>query len=641
MEKYRYTLIAFFLICIGNISAFAGITDTVFTIEAIEVEGNRLNSFQTGASLYSVDSVTLGFYKAVSIAGILEQEAPVSVRSYGPGGQASISIRGGGSHHASVVWNSINIQSPMHGGVNFSALPGCFIDRVSLQLGGATTLFGSGTATGSIHLDDNLSRTRGFSGQFSTYASTSKNYLHTGRLELGGSRITSSIKYLIEDSENEFKYRNTYLPGESKPVEKQEHSSYRQYGIAQTNRILLSERSWMGTSIWWLDLKKEIPPLMSSFKPSIATLHDRNLLYSAFFRHAGNKLDIKIQTGGFSNQILYWNVINLDTINNNNHSFTYLNFAELSYQLPAGFKTGLIVEQKSERGNSGAYNKRHQRDLLSGVLSLSYTHDRFSTAVSFRQEVANKNPIPLVFSAGAELELSDSWQINAQISKNFSLPTFNDLYWFSDTYSRGNPNLMPESGWSADAGTEYRKKTGAGITSLRLTLFINYINNWIRWMEDSAGIWIPRNYDESVSRGLECFAEQRRTLGQWTIGVSGFYTMNPAYIKSAGNSENHARNQMAYIPMHSGRLNLEIRFERFRVYYNQTFTGKRNTDNAAGSLEAYSLGNLGIQYLVPYRETKLQMQLRIQNIWNADYQLMKGYAMPLRQIEAGVSLYIN
>ncbi len=133
-------------------SAFADITDTIYTIEEIQVKANRLEQYLIGSSVQQIDSQTLNNYQSQSLAELLSHQSLVSVKTYGPGGVAGISIRGGGSHHASVIWNGINIQSPMNGEVNFSTLPVSFIDKAYIQFGGATTLFGSGTATGSIFI---------------------------------------------------------------------------------------------------------------------------------------------------------------------------------------------------------------------------------------------------------------------------------------------------------------------------------------------------------------------------------------------------------------------------------------------------------------------------------------------------------
>ncbi len=638
MVSYRLSVVVLFMVLTGHVRAFADLTDTLFPIEAVEVQGLRFEEYQSGASVYELDSLTLSLYQGESISGLLSAQSPAVVKEYGPGGLSGISIRGGGSHHASVVWNNINIQSPMHGGVNFTTLPTCFVDRAFIQLGGASTLFGSGTASGSIHLEDDLAFRKGPSLILSVSAGSPRDYFHSGKTGISSKRFASSLKYYFRHNENSFTYRNPYLPGEKKPVEKLTHGGFRQYGLAQSNKISLSRTSWLGSSIWILDHSKEIPALMSTFKPSEADQKERNLLYSVYYRKRWEKVQFKLQSGGFYNQVLYHNVADIGIIDNNNFSFSYINFAELLIPVRSATRLGFILEQKHEQGNSGAYRNRHIRDVLSAVASLNYSGPKLAATITFREELVNGKPIPLVFSAGMDYRLTEQWMLKSQVSKNYSLPTFNDLYWYADEYSKGNPDLAPESGWSADAGIHFLRRETNYALDLSTTYFANFMDNWIRWIPDSSGIWTPVNLQEALSHGVETGALYRYQIRKGVFDLRIRYTWNAAFVTRLEGVDITSKSQMSYIPEHHCYLAAGLTVGRFRVSYNQSYFSRRATDNAGGSLQGYTLGNAGVRYSLPLNSAgKLEFSLRIQNLWNTDYEVSKGYAMPLRHYYLGIN----
>ena len=67
-----------------------------------------------------------------------------------------------------------------------------------------------------------------------------------------------------------------------------------------------------------------------------------------------------------------------------------------------------------------------------------------------------------------------------QLSTLYRLPGLNDLYWMPG----GNPDLKPEYGYSAEAGSKLSWKSQNKKTkvSFEPTYFNRYIYNWIIWI---------------------------------------------------------------------------------------------------------------------------------------------------------------
>jgi iron complex outermembrane receptor protein len=85
--------------------------------------------------------------------------------------------------------------------------------------------------------------------------------------------------------------------------------------------------------------------------------------------------------------------------------------------------------------------------------------------------------------------------------KHFRAPTPNDLFWPEDPFSKGNPNLKPETGWHTDATIEQ------AFIDNRLFITLSYfhwdINDKIQWAPDSSWIWTPQNLDSYKGDGWE------------------------------------------------------------------------------------------------------------------------------------------
>jgi len=631
-------------------TAYTGITDSIHSIPEIQIKADRLEQYLIGSSVQQIDSQTLQNYQSQSLAELLACQSLISVKTYGPGGVAGISLRGGGSHHASVIWNGINIQSPMLGELNFSTLPVSFIDKAYIQYGGSTTLFGSGTATGGIHMLDVLYLDGGLQADISTYTGINHPYsessrigisnnVHSAKISYSKKRWASSLKFFIQNNKNDFEYCN--IEKTNGPYEKQEHASYSQFGISQSNKIILTGKSMIGTDLWLLQHHSEVPSLMSNYEPGISNQKDRNMMYSMYYKYFGTRLKVKIQTGGFYNQILYEDSL-LNPPVTDNKSFSIVNIGEFSYDLLTSLKLGFILEYKNERGLSEYYDGWKTRNIISPVFSILYKNQLLTIVANVRKENVDGNFIPLVYSFGLDLKLFSELHLKGSLSKNYTLPTFNNLYWEYDGFSEGNPDLLPETGWSYETGIYHTLKRNNFFFNTSAVLFQNNISNWIQWLADSGDVWKPQNIMEGVTKGIELDACATTKFSQIKIALKGRYGYTLAEVLKSSEESIQPGRQMFYIPKHQGYGSMIITYKNFLVEYTQNFAGKRNFDHAGGTLDAYTIGNLIQQYTIPIQKRiKIVAFAKINNLWNTQYQIKHSYATPLRQYIFGIKFLFN
>lgn len=98
-------------------------------------------------------------------------------------------------------------------------------------------------------------------------------------------------------------------------------------------------------------------------------------------------------------------------------------------------------------------------------------------------------------AAGLKWDLSEFTSVRASAGRAYRVPTFNDLYWPGS----GNPDLKPETGWSA----EVRLDTGWSRGTAGACLFGWQTDNMIAWVPGQNGIWEPENVNHARAVGLE------------------------------------------------------------------------------------------------------------------------------------------
>jgi iron complex outermembrane receptor protein len=363
------------------------------------------------------------------------------------------------------------------------------------------------------------------------------------------------------------------------------------------------------------------------------------MIYSAYYKYARKAMQFKFQSGGFFNQVLYDNPTY--QISNNNRSFSMINIAEFTYSVHRRIDIGFILEQKNEKAQSGSYQNPENRNILSSILSLRYHSEPITASLNIREELVDGSLIPMVFSGGFDLTVTSSVSFKSQISKNYSLPTMNDLYWQNDGLSAGNPHLRPETGWSGEGGIYFEMNEGIMRIHSNLVVFTNQISNWIRWIPDSNEIWTPLNLQKGQSRGVEAVAGISAKPGAFAYAVTARYGYTQAVTLEAGETAMKEGEQLWYVPQQKGIISCSVGYRNLFFDYSQSFVGERTYDNSQGKLDAYTVGNILLKYQLPVKSNTLEFQFSISNLWNTHYQIKHAYAMPLRQFMGGIKFLFN
>jgi outer membrane cobalamin receptor len=233
--------------------------------------------------------------------------------------------------------------------------------------------------------------------------------------------------------------------------------------------------------------------------------------------------------------------------------------------------------------------------------------------------------IGLVFNWG-ERWLT-SLKMNAGLS--YRAPTFNDLYWPEDAWTKGNPDLSPENGMDWDMGIRLQYPVLNGFY-LESTYFENYLSDMIIWQE-TAGLWMPENVQSARIRGVE------NSLKFSPLKNNLTFQANHTFMDARNtNPESPAEYEkiLVYRPKHTVNVSLTGRILHIYGTYSYQYVSRRYTDATnvwRNSLDPYSLSHISIGYEMAYKTFRLTVNTHLKNLFGTEYRVIKNMPVPGRE----------
>ncbi|MBO4475906.1 MAG: TonB-dependent receptor [Bacteroidales bacterium] len=209
--------------------------------------------------------------------------------------------------------------------------------------------------------------------------------------------------------------------------------------------------------------------------------------------------------------------------------------------------------------------------------------------------------------------------LDAFVKRSCRLPSFNDLYYIAV----GNVNLRPE--YADQAGLDLRLQ-GRHL-AFRVSPYCNLVTDKIVALPTATQFrWSMLNIGKVDIAGVDTRLEASNTFGECKLQGTLRYTFQSALDHSDPSRQTYG-NQIPYAPVHSGSVNLQAEWRGWTLAWETSVTGHRwsTTSNTADyylppwTVSDVSLGkSFGI----------FNVSLRAGNIFNAQYQMVKGYPMP-------------
>ena len=613
--------------------------DSVRTLSEIQIIDQRLTEYTTGTKVVEIDESYIKQHAHANLTDILRRNSSINIRSYGLNGLSTISFRGAGSNQSTVLWEGINLQSSTNGSLDLSLIPMSFVDKVTLQHGGGSSLFGSGAIGGTVHLSGsqhelNKPISASLYQQIGSFGSTytGLNLVHSGK------NYSVKIRGFRKNADNDFKFFNEF----SQKWESQDNAEISQEGVMLEGYYKVKKHQFV-TKYWLQDNLVYLPKTKSQGLGSLAFQKDKFHRGTMQWHMTNGKFDINIKTAYIWHHLIYHDAqLNIES---NNLTKSSISEGMLDYNLDRLWKlqigTNYTIEKAEVDGYRGFMPQRNRLAIFSSLKGLLF--DKLETTLSLRESYIDQDWSPFLPSLGIQYQMRRHVSVKAKVSKSYRIPTFNDLYWWQG----GNPDLRPERGTSIEMGIEHFLETEKRSIKNEITIFSNYVHDWILWAPVDNYAWSPKNIQEVWSKGIEFESRTGfRLSDKVQMEASVNYQLTDTRVQATFDAKGSTLNQqMILTPLHKANLAINFSTKQINAGIQGSYTGEQYTDDNnsnRGTLEPFLIWDIFMSKEINItNEQVLSLGVDLKNVFDHQYDVRNGYPMPGRNFSVSLKYEFN
>lgn len=600
--------------------------DSVNVLRPVNVSALRLNETSISQTLdTSIDQLS-----ATTLADQLAREGGLFIKSYGPGSLSTLSLRGSSASQTAVLWNGINICSPMLGLFDLTLIPTFLIDKATIQYGGSGATLGSGAIGGALHLDSKSLKEKGFEVEALVNGGSFGFYEGGIGVSNYNGRIFTNTRIFSQGAINNFIFKNF-----NDELVAQSNAKFNQLGFTQDVSINHNNNlfSFHG---WYLKNEREIPPHMLTTS-SKQKQEDEALRITGEWKKSLKFWNWYLRSG-WSREKLNYNDVSAK-IDDLSTSYSFQNEAEISYQksLPINFKGNIYwIHNEAEESFYGSRQKVNQ---VGGTISANYSTTKFSIYADVKQGFHNGKTLPLLPSISSSWKFYNKFLLKGSVAVLYRVPTLNDLYWKPG----GNPNLKPEKGLTESLFIAWNASQKLYNVNLEAGIFNTRTKDEIVWIPGTNGLYNAENINEIWSRGIEATLKGNCTFKNLLFNgfITPHYTLS-TITKTSSILNDAVGNQLNYTPKILIKINFGAKYIHWAINYFHDFTDERYTTlNNDQTLKSFQVGQLNISWEKQINKSYLNIFISVKNIWNEEYQVIAYRAMPGRSYQVGLNLKIK
>ncbi len=583
--------------------------DTIVSLQEIIISDTQLRNFSDSQSVQKLNDSVIS-KSSPSLTSLLRYNSVIFFKENGLGMVSSPSFRGTTAQQTAVIWNGININSQLNGQTDFNVLNARDFNAVTVRAGGGSVIYGSSAIGGGIHLNNDLAFTNHFKnevradyGSFNTFGA---NY----KLDAATNVFSTNISISHNSSDNDYEYPNSEIKNDNGQFYNTSYNASFGYKLNDKNTLRLYSYAFDG--------ERHFSRTLTA--PSRSKYRDTNTRNMLEWVGQHNRFTSKLKAAYLTEDYKYF-----ENTANDTYTFgkvrSYIARYDAAYKLTEDILLNAIADYTQNNGEGSDIVKQERR-IGSGSLLIKHTvTTNFSYEAGIRKEITNVYQSPLLFSAGAKYAVSPFYTVKVNASRNFRIPTFNDLYW----QGSGNPNLNPESSYQAELGNELKYKNAV----LTLTGYYIKLRDMLRWVP-TGSLWQPENVGKVNTYGAEALFNWNKTIG------SSHFAVNATYAYTVSQEDGNS-NQLIYVPFHKATAGLAYSYKKLSVYYNHLFNGKvfYTSDNQS-EIDPYNVSNLGAEYAFHFIKG-LTLGAQVRNLFNEEYQNVSMRPLPGRNY----NMYLN
>jgi outer membrane cobalamin receptor len=545
----------------------------------------------------------------------LADQPGVTVRGSSTAGRQVVSVRGSRPSGVLVLLDGMPINDPVSGTADLSSIPVSTLETATLVRGAGSARLGPGGTGGVLMLSSRTPTGRGavvglevrsFGGRaIDAYVS------QAGRLG------QAALTVRLDRSRNDFGFVDPFVP--EAPVERRRNADRRNLSMALTGGSPIGPG--VAASVRFDDSERGIPGRAGT-----------TLLDGARWEDRAFQASVATGTAGDRGARVMFRRQRLGYIPDDERSASITRTTEWrlgaeTAHLSTGVRASGRFQYEAVRGDG--IEGDPSRWNVGGSLSRAFVWDAFRLDPVIGVDVSSEGgavspDVALRYAPGSWAE---AW---ARVGQGFRLPTFGDMYFGSGFGIRPNAELSPERVvLDAEIGTRLRSGRAGAVGTLQVGAYYRRTRDPIVWIASSTALWSPRNLDRLTARGIELDASMTWPGPGVSVRLSG--SVDDSRLGFGAN-----RNPQPYQPSVQGRLAVEQGLGPAALRVELRGVGSRTTSVAATRrLPAFAEVNIAAAGRLAGLGLPLQVQLRIDNVLDARYELIELYP------EAGRSLSLR
>ena len=600
----------------------ARLDDVVLEIHPIQAEvvvtatRNPTPADTLGSSVDVIDRSQIEASHIQTASDVLRNIGGVAVvRTGNTGGITTLFTRGGNSDYTKVLVDGIPVNQP-GGAYDFAHLPTDNVSTIEVVRGPQSALFGSDALTGVVQ----IFTTRGTASPEAEYAVEGGNYgtlKEAAALRGAWKRLDWSNTFSRLDTDN-IKLNNDYRNA----------SYFGNFGFTPDSR-----QTFRGT-LFHVSSRIGTPgvdaPGFTSFGPND---HAENLERAAGVTYTGlisSRLTQHLAYRYYDHDYNYFGAFGVSNIQHKRHRAEY--HGDVALALRRTFAYGIDFDREEAnvagmphlRNNTGYYVQQQVRawdrlDLIGGIRIEDNTTFGVSANPRFGASLRVRPDLRLRFSAGTGIK-------EPSFIQNFS----------TNRFFLGNPNLIPERSRSWEAGVEQ------SFWKNRMTADLAWFDNRFRNRVELDQSDVFQNIGRSLARGVEL--RTRARVRQVLVQANYTYLDGRIQESTQRSYPFRAGDPLLRRPRHSGDVAITWISRKWNARWSTEAVGRR-ADSDFFAYQVPLTSNPGYSVsdgALTYEFTRFgSAYIRVENIFDRDYQEVLGYLALRRSFVAGTRIRLG
>ncbi|KAB1069378.1 TonB-dependent receptor [Tamlana haliotis] len=621
MKKENLFLV---IVCFTFFNGFAQHDSLVNHLDQVIIQADyRLKEHSVGYKVTRLnDSILLK--NTESFSALMRFNSPLYVKEYGAGGTSSVSFRGTSATNTAVVWNGININAVNNGQTDFNALTVSLFDAIDIRSGGGSLEYGSGAIGGTVHLNDYLqfSEKERITNQFVASVGSFETYNGLYKINVSNAKFALNAGLNYVQSENDYPWNDGDLYNYNGAYQNLAFNVNAAFLLNTYSKLKLYSANYLGERFF----SGELPnPFSANDKYNDFSF--RNLL---IYTHDKGKIYQEAKLAFISDEYRYFENEAVDYYDYGK-SKRYIANYNISYQWPQlNASISSYSEYESTFGNTNKILEKNRKQFSQSFIFEQKIGSIFDYNAKVRKDFNSDYEVPFTYALGMKLHLNNGFFFRANGSKNYRVPTYNDLYW----PGQGNLDLIPETAWQADVGIGFKNN----LFNVDIGAFYIDASDKIVWTPNGdlnkPNVWVPINLDDVDNKGVELVLSYNNCFNKHHIHVDVNYSYTESINQETGK-------QVIFVPKHLLKGSLGYTYGRFSLYYQQLVTGKVYTTESNSEdfiVPQHAVANVGLDFrLFNTKNNQCTLGVKVNNVFDEYYVVQPRRPMPNRNFNFNIN----